>query len=198
MSTMPVIRVPAISFAVLAALTGSMRAAVAVTPRSERVTARIVERAYARQAIAEARAARAEARVAEIAPVAPVPPPPRPATVRRMARAGVPLAGTPAPGARSAAVAPAAASAAGFSTAPSAVAAASAVAPASAPAVVKAVPVGDEPTGLILASPDVALPNDGTRSVLTTAEEPAAAPAQAGPTPAAGAPAELLPTPPAR
>jgi hypothetical protein len=192
MSTMPVIRVPAISFAVVAALTGSMRAAVAVTPRSERVTARIVERAYARQAIAEARAARAEARVAEIAPVAPVPPPPRPATVRRMARAGVPLAGTPAPGARSAAVGPAAASAAGFSTAPSAAAA------ASAPAVVKAVPVGDEPTGLILASPDVALPNDGTRSVLTTAEEPAAAPAQAGPTPAAGAPAELLPTPPAR
>jgi hypothetical protein len=196
MSTMPVIRVPAISFAVLAALTGSMRAAVAVTPRSERVTARIVERAYARQAIAEARAARAEARVAEIAPVAPVPPPPRPATVRRMARAGVPLAGTPAPGARSAAVGPAAASAAGFSTAPSAAAPASAA--ASAPAVVKAVPVGDEPTGLILASPDVALPNDGTRSVLTTAEEPAAAPAQAGPTPAAGAPAELLPTPPAR
>ncbi len=196
MSTMPVIRAPAISFAVLAALTGGMRAAVAVTPRSERVTARIVERAYARQAIAEARAARAEARVAEIAPVAPVPPPPRPATVRRMARAGVPLAGTPAPGARSAAVAPAAASAAGFSTAPSAAAPASAA--ASAPAVVKAVPVGDEPTGLILASPDVALPNDGTRSVLTTAEEPAAAPAQAGPTPAAGAPAELLPTPPAR
>lgn len=192
MSTIPVIRVPAIGLAVLAALTGGMRTAGAVAPRSERVTARIVERAYARQAIAEARAARAEARVAEIAPVAPVPPPPRPATVRRMARAGVPLAGMPVPGVRSSA----AAAAAGLPASSSASGPAPASAPA--PAVVRAVPAGDEPTGLILASPDVALPNDGTRSVLTTAEEPAAAPAKPAPTPAAGAPAELLPTPPAR
>lgn len=191
MSTMPVIRVPAISLTVLAALTGGMRAAIAVTPRSERVTARIVERAYARQAIAEARAARAEARVAEIAPVAPVPPPPRPATVRRMARAGVPLAGAPVPAARSSVTAPAAAD-------PAAVPRGSASSrAAAAPAIVQAAPVGDEPTGLILASPDVALPNDGTRSVLTTAEE-SAVPTKPTPPPAAGAPAELLPTPPAR
>lgn len=67
--------------------------ASALPPRSERVTTRIAERAYARQAIAEARAERAGARVEAIAPVAPVPPPPRPATVRRMLRAGVPLEG---------------------------------------------------------------------------------------------------------
>lgn len=67
--------------------------ASALPPRSERVTARIAERAYARQAIAESRAERAGARVEAIAPVAPVPPPPRPATVRRMLRAGVPLEG---------------------------------------------------------------------------------------------------------
>jgi len=67
-------------------------------PRAERVTDRIAERRYARMSIAEARVARAEARVAEIAPVVPVPPPPRPATLRRMARAGVPLGGpTPPP-----------------------------------------------------------------------------------------------------
>jgi hypothetical protein len=68
----------------------------AASPRSERVAARVAERAYARQAIAEARAAQAEARVAQIAPLVPVPPPPRPATVRRMARAGVPLPPPPA------------------------------------------------------------------------------------------------------
>jgi hypothetical protein len=69
-------------------------------PRAERVADRIAERRYARLSIAEARvaeaesrAARAEARVAQIAPVVPTPPPPRPATVRRMARAGVPLGG---------------------------------------------------------------------------------------------------------
>lgn len=67
--------------------------ASALPPRSERVTARIAERAYARQAIADARAERAGARVDAIAPVAPLPPPPRPATVRRMLRAGVPLEG---------------------------------------------------------------------------------------------------------
>lgn len=58
------------------------------SPRSERVAARIAERAYARQAIAEARAAQAQARVAQIAPLVP-PPPPSPATIRRLARAGV-------------------------------------------------------------------------------------------------------------
>lgn len=179
-----VIRVPAVGLAVLAALTCLVRPAAAVPPRAERVTARIVERAYAKQAIAEARAARAEARVAEIAPVAPVPPPPRPATVRRMARAGVPLAGMPAPAPRVSAAAPAA-------VAPSAAA-------GPAPTVARAAPAGDEPTGLILASPDVALPNDGTRSVLTTAEEPTGSAPKPAPTAATGTPAELLPTPPAR
>jgi hypothetical protein len=105
-----------------------------------------------------------------------------------MARAGVPLAAAPAPGGRSTAVAPRGAD-------PAAAPAATA---APAPAVVKAAPAGDEPTGLILASPDVALPNDGTRSVLATAEEPAAAATKPAPPPAAGAPTELLPTPPAR
>ncbi|MFM8414722.1 MAG: hypothetical protein ACKOCX_08360 [Planctomycetota bacterium] len=62
-------------------------------PRAERVANRIAERRYARLSIAEARTVRAEARVAEIAPAVPVPPPPRPATVRRLARAGVPLGG---------------------------------------------------------------------------------------------------------
>jgi hypothetical protein len=181
------IRISTTSLAVLAAVVCFARPAAAVTPRAERVTARIVERTYARQAIAEARAARAEARVAEIAPLAPVPPPPRPATVRRMARAGVPLAGPTAPAT--------AASPAG----PAAAAAAAAAAPrAPAPTVARAVPAGDEPTGLILASPDVALPNDGTRSVLANAEESVPTKREPTPAPKAGDPAELLPTPPAR
>jgi len=79
--------------------------AYAVPPRAERVANRVAERRYARMSIAEARVVRAEARVAEIAPVVPVPPPPRPATVRRMARAGVPLGG-PTPPAVAAAPAP--------------------------------------------------------------------------------------------
>lgn len=62
----------------------------AQTPRSERVTRRVAERAYARASIAEAKAARAQERVEAIAPVVPVPPPPRPATVRRLLRAGIP------------------------------------------------------------------------------------------------------------
>ena len=80
---------------IFSSLTVGADAARAIPPRSERVINRAAERAYARMSIAEARAARAEARVADIAPIVPVPPPPRPATVRRMRRAGVPLAAQP-------------------------------------------------------------------------------------------------------
>ena len=93
-------RFAAVTVALAMSLTTSTVSAV--PPRSERVANRIVERAYARQSIAEARAAQAEARVAQISPLAPVPPPPRPATVRRMRRAGVPL--TPPPVTQSAAI----------------------------------------------------------------------------------------------
>ena len=154
-------------------------ASAAPPPRSQRVAERIAERAYARQSIAEARATRAAARVAEIAPVVPVPPPPRPATVRRMARAGVPL-GPPARGPLPARLPP-----------------------APAPAFVSAPPTTPPPISLpaAVATPpkeasDV-VTNDGTRSVLAAAEEPATQPATRAPAGPAVThpPIELLPTP---
>ena len=167
-------------------------AAHAASPRGERVTARIAERVYARQSIAEARAARAEARVAHIAPVVPVPPPPRPATVRRMRRAGVPLTPpAPQPAAVVATPGPRATPAPGKLPAQP---------PAPAPR--RLAPVTPEADSLVLpgtqASPPPAGPSDdGTRSVLATAEVPAAtAPARepAG-APVTHPPIELLPTP---
>jgi hypothetical protein len=142
----------------------------AAAPRSERVARRIAERAYARKSIAEARAARAEIRVAEIAPFATVPPPPRPATVRRMARAGVPLGGP--------------------------VGAPPVVAPV-APTVSAAPPGGAVALPLDREATRGGLTDDGTRSVLATAEEPAAAPATREPAGSAVThpPVELLPTP---
>ena len=163
--------------AATAILTLSSETAPAATPRSERVATRIAERAYARQSIAEARAVRAEARVAAIAPAVPVPPPPRPTTVRRMLRAGVPLNGPPPLGGQPLLVGP-----------PSADQRASTVA-GSAP-LRPAAPVAVTP-----APDDVSA--DGTRSVLATAEEPAASTAArkpAGPA-VTHPPIELLPTP---
>lgn len=157
--------------------------AVAATPRSDRLALRFAERAYARQSIAEARAARAEARVAEIAPLVPVPPPPRPATVRRMARAGVPLGAPPA--VRLSARPPL--------PSPSGQAVAASVMPRS-----------PQPSAATASAPQPApMPQhddvapDGTRSVLAAAAEEPAAPASreaAGPA-VTHPPIELLPTP---
>jgi len=183
--------------------------AFAIPPRGERVANRIAERRYARVSIAEARVARAEARVAEIAPAVPVPPPPRPATVRRMARAGVPLGGpmppavaaAPAPqpprslAARQPAAQPGAASPAG-------------TAPATATAVKPAAPAASEPGAWTLdpdqgVSPAAAeLAPDGTRSVLSAGgapppRQPAATPAPSGPA-VTQPPVELLPAPAAK
>lgn len=147
--------------------------ASAAPPRSQRVADRIAERAYARKSIAEARAARAEARVAEIAAFAPVPPPPRPATVRRMARAGVPLGG---PVVAPLVITPAAPATPVTSATPPAPAMPSVPGPKAAPN---------------------AVAEDGTRSVLATAEAPATQPATREPAGAAVThpPIELLPTP---
>jgi hypothetical protein len=196
---------PVAWLAVAANLTLSTEMISARPPRSERLAERMAERAYARQSIAEARAARASARVAEIAPLVPVPPPPRPATVRRMARAGVPLtapatgsslAGPPLPRASMAA--------AGTTRAPgpSAVVAPPSTPPPSTPppatppaAAATAARAARDGSPLIAPSADVA--PDGTRSVLAAAEEPAAAAATrkpAGP-PVTHPPIELLPTP---
>jgi hypothetical protein len=159
-------------------------------PRAERVADRIAERRYARLSIAEARvaeaesrAARAEARVAQIAPVVPTPPPPRPATVRRMARAGVPL-GRPMP--------------------PPPVVAAQPPVPLQ-PAVSRAAAADGAWT---LAAEDAVSPAtaevapEGTRSVLAAGGspgEPASAPAPARSGPAVTQPpVELLPTPEAK
>jgi len=165
--------------AATAILTLSSGTAPAATPRSERVATRIAERAYARQSIAEARAVRAEARVAAIAPAVPVPPPPRPTTVRRMLRAGVPLNGPPAVGGQPLLIGPPSAG-----PRPSAVVGSAPIRPA---APVAAAPATDDVSA------------DGTRSVLATAEEPAAAASTAARTPAGPAvthpPIELLPTP---
>jgi hypothetical protein len=186
---------PVVWLAVAANLTLSTEMISARPPRSERLAERMAERAYARQSIAEARAARASARVAEIAPLVPVPPPPRPATVRRMARAGVPLtapatgsslAGPPLPRASMAA--------AGTTRAPgpSAVVAPPATPPAAAATAARAARDGSP-----LTAPSADVAPDGTRSVLAAAEEPAAAAATrkpAGP-PVTHPPIELLPTP---
>jgi len=167
------------SVLVISSLAYPSLSVAATRPRSERVTERIVERTYARQSIAEARAARAEARVAAIAPVAPVPPPPRPATVRRMARAGVPPIPSGAP-------------------APRAVARTSPGAPAPVnPAPVAAPHAVAKPDAQPATNDSIILPNDGTRSVLTAAEEPLAETGSrepAGPA-VTHPPIELLPTP---
>jgi len=169
-------------------------AAWAVPPRSERAAARIAERAYARQSIAEARAARAEARVAEIAPLVPVPPPPRPATVRRMARAGVPLAPPAplvfgAPAIRSSRTIPA----------PSVVVPPMPLPAEPARAIVSAPPRPTAPVVTAAPQPaaDASIADDGTRSVLTTAEEPAPrpAPGESQGSAVTHPPVELLPTP---
>ena len=191
---------PVVWLAVAANLTLSTEMISARPPRSERLAERMAERAYARQSIAEARAARASARVAEIAPLVPVPPPPRPATVRRMARAGVPLtapatgsslAGPPLPRASMAA--------AGTTRAPgpSAVVAPPATPPAATPPAAAATAARAARDGSPLTAPSADVAPDGTRSVLAAAEEPAAAAATrkpAGP-PVTHPPIELLPTP---
>jgi len=190
-----------------------MASAEARPPRAERVADRIAERRYARLSIAEARvadaearAARAEARVAQIAPAVPVPPPPRPATVRRMARAGVPLGGPlppPVVAARPPVPPRAVAQAAGES-------AGQAVGQLARP--VNPQPAVAGPTaerGAWTLSPDDAVAPataevapDGTRSVLSAgggAVQPAAAPAPGRPGPAVTQPpVELLPTPEAK
>jgi hypothetical protein len=188
--------------------------AVAISPRAERVADRIAERRYARMSIAETRAARAEARVAEIAPAVPVPPPPRPATVRRMARAGVPLGGpppavvaTPAPpAARPGVAATPPAPAASAARSPSSAAADSSEPPASMAATASRTPVPEPAAGVWTLDPDPAggpaVASDGTRSVLATGGEAPAKPADPGANAATrpGAavtqpPIELLPTP---
>lgn len=191
----------AVRFAALLAMTistgaASIGAAWAIPPRSERVAARIAERAYARQSIAEARAARAEARVAEIAPLVPVPPPPRPATVRRMARAGVPLVGQPPlvrqpplviqlPPTGSAGTAVVAAPSPGALQA----------AEASPARTTASIPAAADPAVTPAAVGDVA--EDGTRSVLTTVDEaaPTDVPREAAGPAVTHPPIELLPTP---
>lgn len=186
---------PVVWLAVAANLTLSTEMISARPPRSERLAERMAERAYARQSIAEARAARASARVAEIAPLVPVPPPPRPATVRRMARAGVPLtapatasslAGPPLPRASMAE--------AGTTRAPGP---STVVAPPATPQATAATAARAARDGSPLIAPSADVAPDGTRSVLAAAEEPAAAAATrkpAGP-PVTHPPIELLPTP---
>jgi hypothetical protein len=184
-------------------------------PRAERVADRIAERRYARMSIAEARVARAEARVAEIAPVVPVPPPPRPATLRRMARAGVPLGGPTLPpvaagrapaGPPVVATRPAPPPAASAATARQLTPSATAVRPTPpAAATEPGVWTLDPDEGVAPASAEVA--PDGTRSVLSAGGSPPAPTAAAEPAaPAAGRPGpavtqppvELLPTPEAK
>lgn len=187
---------------------------VPLTPRA----ARIAERIYARQAIAEARAARAEARAAEIANVVPEPPPPRPITLRRMARAGVPLGAPPQtviiakempPVTRAPAAVvqtPSSVRQPRASVQPPAVVKKPAASPAPATTASRA-PAGEPGHGVWTLDPDPArspvVESDGTRSVLATGGEtpppPAATPADVDrPGPAVTQPPiELLPTPPA-
>jgi hypothetical protein len=187
--------------------------AFAIPPRAERVANRVAERRYARMSIAEARVARAEARVAEIAPAVPVPPPPRPATVRRMARAGVPLGG-PTPPAMAAAPAPQpprSLAARQPAASPNAGSPATAAAPAPAAVVNRAAPAAaTEPDAWTLdpeqgVSPAAATAApDGARSVLKAGGDPPAQPPAATPSPRPSGPAitqppvELLPTPNSR
>jgi len=190
--------------------------ALAIPPRAERVTNRIAERRYARMSIAEARAARAEARVAEIAPVVPVPPPPRPATVRRLARAGVPLSAPPPPTVIAAGPSPVRQPAVPQRSPAAPAMAATPPAPrplASAATAARPVPPAAmaDPGAWTLAPDDAVTPAtaevapDGTRSVLSAdnaapASGAAATPPAAGrPGPAVTQPAvELLPTPEAK
>ena len=179
-------------------------------PRAARVADRVAERVYARQSIAEARAARAEARALEIARIVPEPPPPRPATVRRLTRAGVPLAGPPpavvvaplplSPTRRPVATSPPVGLARQPGPAVKQVPAAPAAATASRPT-----PPAPEP-GVWTLDPDPAgtavVGPDGTRSVLATGGEASAEPApsnaeadRTGPA-VTQPPVELLPTPP--
>lgn len=198
--------------------------AFAIPPRAERVANRMAERRYARVSIAEARVARAEARVAEIAPAVPVPPPPRPATVRRMARAGVPLGG-PTPPAIAAAPAPLAprslaarqpvAQPRGGAPADTPPDAATAATGAPATATKPAIPPAASESGAWTLAPDqgvtpaaAEVAPDGTRSVLSAGGDPASQqpqlPRQPAATPVPSSPAltqppvELLPTPAAK
>ncbi len=189
------------------ALLGSLRLTAAeppvpLTPRA----ARLAERIYARQAIAEARAARAEARAAEIAKVVPEPPPPRPATLRRMARAGVPL-GTPPQAVIVRHEAPVASEPVSPKVEPPAVVRKATPAPQSPTGTASRAPAVAPTPGAWTLDPDPAsspvVAHDGTRSVLATGGEtpppPAAPSTDAGrPGPAVTQPPiELLPTPPA-
>lgn len=170
-------------------------------PPSPRVL-RMAERAYARQAIAEARAARAEARAAEMAKAVPVPPPPRPLTVRRMARAGVPLGGPPQTVIVAQEMPPVVQTVVPAVEPPVVVRAPASVSPPSSTPASK--PASPEP-GVWTLDPDPAgaplVENDGTRSVLSTggespplAVEGSAESDRSGP--AVTQPAiELLPTP---
>ena len=181
-------------------------------PRAARVADRVAERVYARQSIAEARAARAEARALEIARIVPEPPPPLPATVRRLTRAGVPLAGPPpavvvaplplSPTPRPVATSPPVGLARQPGPAVKQVPAAPAAATASRPT-----PPATEP-GVCTLDPDPAgtavVGPDGTRSVLATGGEASAEPApsnveadRTGPA-VTQPPVELLPTPPSK
>jgi hypothetical protein len=189
----------------VAAMIFSPPEAVARPPRAERAATRIAERRYARMSIAEARVAQAQARVAEIAPLVPVPPPPRPATVRRMARAGVPLGGPTTPGVvATPAPQPPRSLAANPPAGPRAPQTAAAPAQPAAPAAADPGVWTLEPNeGVTPATAEV--DPDGTRSVLAAGGAPAAGPATPPATPPAPAgppvtqPAiELLPTPSAQ
>ena len=195
-------------------------AADARPPRAERVAERIAERRYARLSISEARTARAEARVAEIAPVVPVPPPPRPATVRRLARAGVPLGGPMPPAvvvAQPQVSPPRALADAAVTPAPAVPQPLAAAAPRAMPAPVGAGPArpatetaAAAPGAWTLAPDDAVAPAaadvapDGTRSVLSAGgAAPSKPPAHAEPADRPGPavtqpPVELLPTPAAK
>ncbi len=188
----------------------------AIPPRAERVANRVAERRYARMSIAEARVARAEARVAEIAPAVPVPPPPRPATVRRMARAGVPLGGPTPPAVRATPAPPAPRSLAAHQPAADSGAGSPATAavplspPSPAPAAVvnRTSPAAATEPGVWTLDADqgvspaaAELAPDGTRSVLSAggaAPSKTAVPAEpadrSGPA-VTQPPVELLPTP---
>lgn len=181
-------------------------------PRAERVVDRVAERVYARQSITEARAARAAARAFEIARIVPEPPPPRPATVRRLTRAGVPLAGPPpvvavaplplAPTRKPVVTSPPA----GLARQPVPAGKQGPAAPAAATASRPTPPATE--SGVWTLDPDPAgtavVGPDGTRSVLATGGEVSAEPApphaEANPTGPglAQPPVELLPTPPSK
>jgi len=174
-----------------------------VPPPSPRML-RLAERAYARQAIAEARAARAEAHAAEMAKAVPVPPPPRPLTVRRMARAGVPLGGPTQTVIVAHETPPAVQTVVPAVEPPKVVRAPASVSPPSSKTASK--PASPEP-GVWTLDPDPAgaplVESDGTRSVLSTGGEspplvlPESSSADHSGPAVTQPPIELLPTPPA-